>query len=681
MGYNSLMRKKIKALKLATFIVGIIEILLIVGFVLLSYFDWFNFNELMEPLYWLTVVSILFLINVILTIVVISVSNNARLKSDLSVADLIGSDIQESYNFGQLGLAVVDEENTIVWTNSIFSSRGLNIIGQNILEWHPELRSLVEAGNDSTITLEIGNNTYSIKYLSEAKLYIFKDITEFTNLSSYERSHAMVIGLINIDNYAEIVGSEEAENNDVVSAARSKIFEYFESYGVVVRRLRADSYFAICDFEALDKMQKDEFSLLKQIRSLGNDQTTSPTLSIGFAHDFPDPDKISEMASNALNIAMSRGGDQVVVSQYNKELRYFGGVTAAVESSSKVKIRNFADALITLIKQSKNVYVMGHANMDMDALGGCLGVYALAAHYHVPCKIIYDAKNTEKKTRNAFKAAFNKAELDNISISIKEAEDSIKASTLLVIVDVSVPEMVHAPSVLDKAIKTVVLDHHRMGSSYISQNVLSYVDPSASSSVEIMAEFIAYATANPRITVAPAIATLMLSGMFLDTNFFKSNAVGARTFDAAEFLKANGADNNKAADYLKDEYEEYTLINRIVATMKTPYYGVVYCTSDDKDIIEGETIAKVANQLMQLKGINGCFVIGRTQADEIKVSARGDGSINCQLLAEKLGGGGHFSMAAATFKDKSVADVEKILLDILEEHLAEARRKVDKEEH
>jgi c-di-AMP phosphodiesterase-like protein len=212
-----------------------------------------------------------------------------------------------------------------------------------------------------------------------------------------------------------------------------------------------------------------------------------------------------------------------------------------------------------------------------------------------------------------------------------------------------------------------------MGTSFIDQNVLSYVEPSASSASEIVAEFIHYATANPRMEMKQSFATIMLAGMFLDTNFFKSKSTGARTFEAAEFLKTYGADNALADDYLKDEYEEYSLTTKIISTMKTPYYGVVYCVAEDKDIIESAAISKVANQLMQLKGINAAFVIGRTGEKTIKISCRSDATINVQLLAEKMGGGGHFSMAAANISDQTIEGAETILLDVLATYLNESR--------
>ncbi|MBP5091060.1 MAG: DHH family phosphoesterase [Bacilli bacterium] len=668
------MTNALRKTRIAAFVLALAEIgLFAVAIALYLYDIPSGFQKAMDAKYWAFAAGFVAFVNVVAVALIIAHISHIRQNSDLRAADIIGNDVQEAYNFGQIGLVVTDNDDRVIWNNTLFKDRSIDLLDQNVEEWQPKLRELKEGNNSMTVTIDVDSHTYEVKYLSEAHLYIFKDTTEFSHLSVYEREHSMVLGLIVIDNYSEIVGSGEDENNDIVSRVRGAIFDYGKQFDVVLRRFRGDSYFAVCDFGALTKMENDKFSLLESVRQLGKGTDTIPTLSIGFAHDFQDPEKLSDMASNAINIAMSRGGDQAVVSEYNKELKFYGGKTQAVETTSKVKVRSYADGLIGLIRQAKNVMVMGHETADMDALGACLGVMVMCDYCNVPCHIIYDPKNTETKTRYAFQNAFTKSEIEKMVYSPKDALDKINDSTLLVVVDVSVPEKTHAPKVLEKSNKTVVIDHHRMGTAFIDQNVLSYVEPSASSASEIMVEFIHYATANPRMEMKPNFATIMLAGMFLDTNFFKSKSTGARTFEAAEFLKTYGADNVLADDYLKDEYEEYSLTTKIVSTMKTPYYGVVYCVADDKDIIESSAIAKVANQLMQLKGINAAFVIGRTGEKTIKVSCRSDSTINVQLLAEKMNGGGHFSMAAANFNNQTIEGVEGVLLDVLATYLNEAR--------
>ncbi|HAS56823.1 MAG TPA: hypothetical protein DCR94_06305, partial [Firmicutes bacterium] len=473
-------------------------------------------------------------------------------------------------------------------------------------------------------------------------------------------------------NYADVVGTND-DNNDLIARVKNIIFEYAKEYNVLLRHFRSDAYFSVCNYESLSKMEDDGFSILDKVRSLGVNENSQPTLSIGFAHDFPDVNKLNNMASNAIDIAMSRGGDQAVVSKFGSELAFYGGKTEAVEKRNKVKVRVVADSLIGLINRASNVLIMGHTDMDMDAFGSALGVKAICDSFNKPALIVYDPKLAEKKVRTAVASQFDSGELENLIIATKDVKDKLKPQTLVIVVDVSRPSITMYPKLLASADKVVVIDHHRRAEEFIDNPVLSYIDPSASSASELVAELIKYSSSSSQIVLPSKFATFMLSGIFLDTGFYKSKTVGLRTFDASAILKEYGADNALADDLLKDEYEEYALITKIVSTLRTPYTGVVYCVADEKYVVEKSTLAKVANQIMRLKGINACFVIGKVTDKETKISARSDGSINVQILCEKLGGGGHFDMAAATFINTPVASVEGKLLDTLDLYLSEAK--------
>ena len=379
------------------------------------------------------------------------------------------------------------------------------------------------------------------------------------------------------------------------------------------------------------------------------------------------------MANSAVEIAMSRGGDQVVVSRYGQDLLFFGGKSEAQENRNKVKVRVMADSVLSLIRNSGNVIIMGHTMADMDAIGACLGMKAICEYCNKPALIVYDQKFTERKTRGAITTTFSREDIAKIMVSPNDALDKVKTNTLVIVVDVHRPSMTMAPKVLEKATKVMVIDHHRRSEEFIETPVFAHIEPSASSSCELVAEFVHYASANPRIVIPSNYATIMLSGIFMDSNYFKAKTCGIRTFEASMILKEFGADNAAADDFLKDEFEEYTLITKIISTLKTPYYGVVYCVADEDDIIEPATLAKVGNQCLQMRGVNACFVIGKTGVNEVRISCRSDGSINVQLLAEKLNGGGHFTQSASTFKNMTIDRVESRLLDVLNEYLNDAR--------
>ena len=671
---NASMSAALRAMRIRTFVLVLLEIAVLATAVLFYFYDFpKGFQEQVKPVYWIIFAAAVLFINVLhLWFSEIHISA-IRQRSDLDAAAIIGSDVQEAYNFGQLGLVVTDDNDNVMWANNLFKERQIDLLDRNIISWQPELAELKNAPSDMVVKIEVNSRNYNVRYLSDAHLFIFKDTTAYESIFNYSREQSITVGIIMIDNYSDIGGKTEEDNNDLVSKIRGVIFDYAKEYGVLLRRYRSDSYFLVCNYASLAKMEADEFSILGKVRALGKGENVTPTLSIGLAHDFPEVIKLDEMAGTAIDIAMSRGGDQAVVSRYGEDMRFYGGKTTALENTSRVQFRSVADSILGIIRGSTNVIVSGHTDMDMDALGSCLGIMAMCDFCNKPCQIVYDPKLTEKKTRYAFQSAFNKFELDRMTLTPKEAEDRIRPGTLFVVVDVSVPQLVMGQKALEKAVKTIVIDHHRRGEQFIDHPVLSYVDPSAASASEIIAELIHYATANPRIEVSPTFATLMLSGIFLDTSFFKAKATGIRSFEAAEILKEFGADNQKADDYLKDEYEEYALITKIITPIHTPYTGICYCMSDERDIVERATLSKVANQLMQLKGVSAAFVIGRTGEKEVRLSARSNGSVNMQLLCEKMGGGGHFGGAAAAFPNSTISAVENQLLDVLDTYLESAR--------
>ena len=426
-------------------------------------------------------------------------------------------------------------------------------------------------------------------------------------------------------------------------------------------------------------MLEDRFSIIDKVRNEAIKGEIPLTLSIGLAHDFPDVIKLNDMANEALDIAMSRGGDQVVVSAYGQEMQFYGGKSEAQEKRNRVKTRVLADSLISLINSSERVLIMGHTNMDMDSFGACLGVKAICTRLKKYSRIVVDLKNVEFKTRSAMISTFGKEELEKLIVNSRYAEDLLSGNTLLIILDVHIPNMVMAPKLLERAAKIVVIDHHRRAEEYIDSPVFNHIDPAASSTCELIAEFIRFSSINPKIELPSTYATIMLSGIFLDSAYFKSRNAGIRTFEAATILKEFGADNSLADDFLKDDYEEHKEVTEIIANLETPSYGVVIAMGDSERLYDHATIAKAANTCLTFKGVHAAFVVGKVSPRETRISARSDGSINVSLLVEKLGGGGHFTSAAAMINSVDFKEIKSTILGVLESSLKEASAQSNKQ--
>ena len=665
------MGRTIRRIKIASFVVIITQLLLIAIFCVFYFNKLFKVNEI-DNMYIIIGASSLVLFDSIFVWVISLVISSLRQKTDLRAAEVIGGDVQEAYNFAMVGLMVTDDSDVIIWTNDLFKERHIDVIDMHIFEWNSDLRILKETNNpDSTVKTIINSRNYEVKYLADAGLWIFKDITDFESIFAYSKEQAPVVGILAIDNYVDVIRGED-DFNDVVTKVKNEIFAYAKEYGILLRRVKDDNYSMLCNFDSFSRMKADKFSIIDKVRKVSSGEDIPLTLSIGIAHDFPDVIKLNELASNALNIAVSRGGDQVVVSVFGGEMEFFGGKTEAQEKRNRVKIRVLADSLITLLKSASNVLIMGHTNMDMDAFGACLGIKAICNRLQIPAMIVADLKATELKTRSAMTYSFSREELDKLVVNSRDSESLIHPDTLLVVVDVHIPKMTMAPKLIERCSKIVVIDHHRRAEEYIENPVFNHIDPAASSACEIIAEFIRFSSINPRIEMPSTYATIMLSGIFLDSSFFKSRNTGIRTFEASTILKEYGADNALADDFLKDDLEEYKAVNAIIGNMEHPFYGVVIAVANPNEIFDQVTISKASNACLQFKGIHASFVFGYTSSREIKMSCRSDGTINVQLLAEKLGGGGHYSMSAVTFEKLTLDQVREALINVLDAHLAEA---------
>lgn len=666
------MGKLLDRIKTVSFIIIIVELMLIGGFAVIYFNNFFDFQNAVEPRWIILASAIVIFIDCLFVWVVSNRVATIRSKTDLSASQIIGGDVQEAYNFAMIGLVVTDND-IVLWTNDIFRQRHIDIIDKNILDWQPSLSALKTTENPSEVAkIVVNNHNYDVKFLKEAGLWIFKDTTELESIYSYSRKQAPVVGLISIDNYEDVMRGED-DLNDVITRLKNVVFNYSKSHGVLLRRHREDTYFMLCNYESLCSIRSDNFSILDKVRAISKDEEVPLTLSIGIAYDFPDIIKLNDMASNALDIAMSRGGDQVVISAYDSDMEFIGGRTDAAEKRNRVRTRVLADSFVSLVRNASNVLIMGHTNMDMDALGAALGVSAICNHLEKENQVVVDLKATELKTRGALLSQFSKDELDHIIINPTAAEDKIGPDTLLVVVDVHIPKMTMAPHLLDLCTKVVVIDHHRRAEDYIDSPVFNHVDSSASSASEIITEFIRFSSLSPRIEIPSVIATIMLSGIFLDTSYFKNKRTGVRTFEACTILKDFGADNATADDLLKDDYEEYMEVSKIVNNMKTAEYGVVYAFGNNETFYDATTIAKACNTLLTMKGVYACFVFARVSNKDIRMSCRSNGLINVQLIAEKLGGGGHFTSSAAVFNKTDVEEVEKDLIAVLKTSLLEAQ--------
>lgn len=590
-------------------------------------------------------------------------------RTEMKAANIIGNDVQEAYYFGKMGLIVTDENGVVLWINEFLEDRNFDFVDQKIDDVIADLRSTrFSTSDEQVIKTKFQNHIYEVKFIKEANLYIFKDVTEYETLFQYSNDQAPVVGFINIDNYTDVAANfDETKVNDMTSTVRRMILKYATDNQCMIRRLRVDSYLIVCSKKNFNQMYQDRFSIVDSVRHAYDEGFT---LSIGVAHGFPDYSKLIELASNAMDVAMSRGGDQVVIAPFSENMEFIGGKTEARVSRNKVKIRTISQSFLTLINHSSNVLIMGHNIADFDAIGACLGVQAIARHAGVDSRIVFEDQFIEKKVRRAIKASFLPKEMQNMFVNFKGANEFYDENTLIVIVDCNNPKLLLYPQIIDENSRIAVVDHHRRSDNFLPNVIFNSIDPSASSASELIAEYIYYNQA--KIELPESYATFMLCGILLDTNYYRFKTT-LSTYEASAILKQYGADNEKADEFLKEDYEEYALKNKIMSNSITPYYGILVSLSDEKDLVDTSMLAIVAREALMIRGVNACFVVGRTAENEIRISSRSDGTVNCQMIMEKLGGGGHFTAAAVQFTDITIEDSKERLLHILDEYLVKAR--------
>lgn len=686
------MVKALSRLRKHILIVTIAQLAIIIILTTLYFVNVFNLQDAITVEVALIITLGFIIFNVLYSWIQTAIIMRIRMKENVSSLTLLGGDVREVYDFGAIGLVLVDEHFNIVWANELFKERRLYIIDKNILTWQPELTRLVELSEsiyeeDSLLKLEIESRNYEVKYLAKAGLFLFRDNTEFEYLFEKSQANAPALGLIIIDNYNEIIDRDEIIN-PVISAVINEIFDYCRNFGALVKQYRDDGFIVFMNKQTLDEMYEDKFSLLDSVRKKTELLDFKTTLSMAIAHNFPDVMKLNDLVANALDTALARGGDQVVIATHGAETEYFGGASSQSERRNRTSIRLYADTIFRHIRDAKNVLIMSHTQTDLDALGTALGMKELADYIKrkqklenkfLTAKVLYDGALTEAKTRAAVEQSFTEEEFDEYFISCEQLEDEkgaeslINSQTLLIVVDVSRPSLTLSPTLIERVDNIIVIDHHRRTEDFIDTRIYDYIETAASSTSEIVTEIMYYGNTTD-FALSEKTATMMLAGIYLDSNYFRSNTTGSRTFFASMILEDWGADVLKADDFLKDEFEEYTLITKIFASLETIQPGVVILRAGEKDIVTPETLAKAANNTMRIKGINAVFVTGYTAPDIVKLSARSDGTVNVQLIAEKLGGGGHHASAAATLENRTLEQAYETIVDTIEHfiHLARA---------
>ncbi len=487
-------------------------------------------------------------------------------------------------------------------------------------------------------------------------LYLF-DETDQILFKKERENEKLVVGLIYLDNYDEVLESiEEVRRSLLMALIDRKINRYITRLDGLIKKIEKDKYLVLIKKKYVAEMQEDKFGLLEDVKtvSIGNDM--SVTLSIGLGMGADSYSKNYDYARAAIDMALGRGGDQAVIKDKDS-IRYYGGKSQQMEKNTRVKARVKAHALRELIESSEKVLIMGHSIGDVDSFGGAVGIHRIAFTLGKKSYIVADTVTPLLKPMLDRVQSQMETE-EPLLISGEEAMEKADSSTLVVVVDVNRPSYTECPGILTKGSNIVVLDHHRQMAERLDNAVLSYVEPYASSTCELVAEILQYVDDDLRISSAEA--DIMYAGIVVDTNNFV-NKTGVRTFEAAAFLRRSGADVVRVRKLLRDNMDDYKAKARAVSTAEIfeNSFAIAVCPSEglDSPTVVG---AQAANELLNIVGVKASFVLTQYKG-VIYISARSIDEVNVQVIMEKFGGGGHMTIAGAQLRDCSVQDAKELI--------------------
>lgn len=521
---------------------------------------------------------------------------------------------------------------------------------------------LYEAAKDKSHHLIIKRNDKVFKLICQTMTeaedsnltILFSDVTGFEELKEIYNNEKLCIGKIQIDNYDELMANTALDERVAVSNEIDKIVrKWAEKINAAINRMKDDAYVVSFEHLQLEKLISSKFELLDDVRHIETGTDFPVSLSIGIGVGGKTPAQTEENADAALDLALGRGGDQAVVKR-NSKVEYFGGKLQTVEKRNKGKSRIVGHALKQLIDQSKKIFVMGHVNPDMDCFGAALGVMRLCFLREKEPYLIID--NYKEALSTVFKEAKDSDQYR--FVTSEKAKTLADKDSLLIVLDTHRPSMVQCPDLLEICERIVIIDHHRRVEDFIENPVLAYMESYASSTCELVAEILQYVTSKKSLTKFESEA--LLAGMTIDTNGFTVKS-GVRTFEAAAWLRRQGADPTEVRRFFQEDRESFAIKTKALADAVFYENGIMTSICKTKHADEQVICAQVADELLTVKGVKASFVAGINNEGRTVVSARSLGEVNVQVIMEKFNGGGHLTTAAAQVDISPEEVIEKIL--------------------
>lgn len=584
-------------------------------------------------------------------------------------------------------LIILETDGNIIWKSTKFTTEFANVdINTYLNDIIEDLKEQIEQKNgieknkDIVKQIKIGKKYYKImgryvNFRNKSKekrtkkeymiILYFIDVTENIKLQKEYTDSKSCVGIIMVDNYEENMQRLDAsEKPQIMAEIDKEMYDWANKANGVLIKSDRDRYALLFEQRYLEKIKEDKFSVLDRIKDINTKEKVQFTLSIALSNEGKTDKEKYKSAQSAMDVVLGRGGDQAVIRE-NEIYKFFGGRVEEVEKRTKVKARVVAHALESLIKESSKVMVMGHTNADMDSMGSCMGIYRLAKSLNVNAYIV--CSDNSASLQPFIKEISKNAEYEDVIINKEVALENVDEDTLLVVVDTHKINYVDSPELLEKVPKIVVVDHHRRSTAFIENATLMFQEVYASSAAELVTELLQYAEV--KVDLKTVEAESLYAGIMMDTKNFTFKT-GVRTFEAAAYLRRCGVDIIRVKKWFQSDFSSFNIIADIVKKSELIGNGIAISIYDEITKDASLVCAKAADELLTISDITASFVLGNT-GNRICISGRSIGDINVQLILEKLGGGGHITLAGAQVENMTMEETIQELKNRINEYFSE----------
>lgn len=593
--------------------------------------------------------------------------NIMEMANTLSRSVLAGQD--DAFYQAPIGIVLYDSDQHVRWLNPLFNSlfKQSDLLGKALEKIHPVFSEILKLENESEwIVFEIDNRHYRVLHRSESRAIYLIDISEEIKIQKNKDFNKIAFGALFLDDYNEILDTlNDQQVAELDSVLMHEISGWAQEYGIYTKRIDEEKFILITNRLVLEKLEKDKFSFFDELRERNHDRNVPMSISIGFA--YPDDDHyrvdlLEKQAQRNMELAMGRGGDQIVVQSPEGKARFYGGRTNPTEKRTNIRSRLVYQALSTQIQQVDQVLITGHKRPDTDSISSAIGMAKIVRDLGSTPKIVLDEAGLNKDIRQLLALPNPGYSWEELFVTEEEALDWLSNTGLIIMVDHHRPSLSEAEQIIQSRDNDIIIiDHHRRGEEFPDNVSLSYIEVYASSAAELITEFFMN-THTSQNALNKFEATALLSGIIVDTNNFAART-GSRTFDAASYLRSRGADMAVIRRILKEDLGQILKRSKLLESLET--YGQCYaivCGPDDA-ALDNVTAAQTADDMLTISGVEASFVIYRIDPDTVGISARSLGDINVQLIMERLNGGGHLSNAATQIPGVTIQEAHHQLIE------------------